>query len=56
MPSTRALLLAMTLGAAAGAIGALWTTLEDSKGLVLPDTAPRQRAQDGSEIAVVRAR
>jgi hypothetical protein len=34
MPSVRALLIALLLGAAAGATAALWVTLEDVKRLV----------------------
>jgi hypothetical protein len=34
MPSVRALVIALLLGAAAGATAALWVTLEDAKGLI----------------------
>jgi hypothetical protein len=38
----RAFIIAVLLGAAAGAFAVLWTTLEESQGLVLPDDdAPR---------------
>jgi hypothetical protein len=34
MPSVRALVIALLLGAAAGATAALWVTLDEAKGLV----------------------
>lgn len=41
MPSMRALIVAVLLGAAAGAFAFLWTMVEESEGLVSPGGTPQ---------------
>jgi hypothetical protein len=56
MPSVRSLVIALLLGAAAGATAALWVTLDDAKGLVtsVASSSPDARRVCSSGVRCVQ--